>query len=302
MLSGSVMLSPISRIVKAPPPRGRGYIFLTGKKLIHGYLDRHRENLDTLDEQIANARKMSKPGRKGADKVAALQWAKTLRDLVELRNTTLEKIKAHMLGRDETGSVTEPADFYDGNSEVMFERDFRGLLAPWTREHLKLKCEDCGAESEGVISRSFKKQVPFGVGDVMITETEHHDLCSRCYAKRAAKDTDESEESSEASDPASILKEFAETQGEESVDITMSEAVTGLVGNTIRAVTLEARSPAEMVKMLEDFKDHLVTTAHSQADNIAPGLALLDKEIERLRAEAGKGQDAAGKPVTILPP
>jgi hypothetical protein len=56
-----------------------------------------RENLETLDEQIANARVMSK--RKGKD-ANALQWTKTLRDLVELRNETLEKIKGHVLGRD----------------------------------------------------------------------------------------------------------------------------------------------------------------------------------------------------------
>jgi hypothetical protein len=270
-------------------------------KKLNGYLDHLRENLETLDEQIANARKMSTPGRKGADKAAALQWAKTLRDLVELRNTTLLNIKTHMLGRDETGATTEPPDFYSGgNAQVRFERDFRGLLAPWTREHLKLKCEDCGAESEGVFSRSFEKQVPFGVGDMMTTETEHHDLCSRCYEKRTVKDTDESEKGSEASDPVSILKEFAETQGEGSVDSTMSEAVTGLVGNTIRAVTLEARSPLEMVKMLEDFKANLVRTAQSQASNIEPGIVLLDKEIERLQKEVelGKGQDAAGKPAT----
>lgn len=36
-----------------------------------------------------------------------MQWAKTLRDLVELRNSTLANIKAHMLGRDETGVITE---------------------------------------------------------------------------------------------------------------------------------------------------------------------------------------------------
>ena len=270
---------------------------MTGKKLLNGYLDQLRENVATLDETLALARKMGK-SKKAGDHHATIQTLKLIRDLAEVRNATLLSIKAHILGRDETGTVKEPANVYSGNAQVMFERDFKRLLEPWTLEDLKLECEDCGAESEGVISRSFEKQVPFGVGDMMTTETEHHDLCSRCYAKRTAKDTDESEESSEASDPASILKEFAETQGEGSVDITMSEAVTGLVGNTIRAVTLEARSPAEMVKMLEDFKDHLVTTAHSQADNIAPGLALLDKEIERLRAEAGKGQDAAGKPAT----
>jgi rubrerythrin len=271
-------------------------------KKLNGYLDHLRENLETLDEQIANARKMSTPSRKGADKAAALQWAKTLRDLVELRNTTLLNIKTHMLGRDETGATTEPPDFYSGNPEVMFERDFRTLLKPWHESDLRISCEDCGAESEDVFSRSFKKQVSLGIGDMTTTETEHHDLCSRCYEKRTAKDTDESEESSEASDPVSILKELAETQGEENVSSAMNKAMTGLVRNTIRAVALDARSPLEKVKMLEDFKAHLVRTAHSHAtgDNIEPGVALLDKKIERLQKEAelGKGQDASGKPAT----
>jgi uncharacterized small protein (DUF1192 family) len=278
---------------------GEGGISLTSKKLLNGYLDQLRENVATLDEALALARKMGK-STKGGDPHAAIQALKLIRDLAEVRNATLLSIKAHILGRDETGTVKEPANVYSGNAEVMFERDFKRLLEPWTLEDLKLECEDCGAESEDVKSRSFEKQVPFGVGDMMTTETERRDLCSRCYEKRTAKDMDESEEESEASDPVSILKEFAETQGKGNVNSTMSEAVTGLVGNTIRAITLEARSPLEMVKMLEEFKARLVRTAHSHGsgDNIEPGIALLDKEIERLQKEAelGKGQDAAGKP------
>jgi hypothetical protein len=153
---------------------------LAGKKL-NGYLDHLRENLETLDDQIVNARKMSKPKGKG-DKSAALQWAKTLRDLVEVRNQTLLNIKAHLLGRDETGSVSEPPDFYSGNAQVMFERDFRGLLAPWTREDLKLKCEDCGKESEEVSRRKFPHEYE---------ADEYFDLCDKCYEKRVAKEGDE---------------------------------------------------------------------------------------------------------------
>jgi hypothetical protein len=163
---------------------------LRGKKPLRGYLDRLRENLDTLDEQIKSARKMSK--KKGKDS-NALQWAKTLRDLVELRDRALVNIKVHLLGRDESGAATEPPEYYLGNAnaEVMFERDFQAFLAPWTREDLKLKCEDCGAESESVISQSFEEQVSLGVGDMMTTETEYRDLCSRCYEKRTAKEGDE---------------------------------------------------------------------------------------------------------------
>jgi len=71
---------------------------LTGKKPLNGYLDRLRENIEVLDEQIENARKMSKPNKKG-DRRAALQSAKILRDLVELRNETLDKIKVHLSER-----------------------------------------------------------------------------------------------------------------------------------------------------------------------------------------------------------
>jgi uncharacterized small protein (DUF1192 family) len=272
---------------------------LTGKKLLNGYLDQLRENVATLDETLALARKMGK-SKKAGDHHATIQTLKLIRDLAEVRNATLLSIKAHILGRDETGTVKEPANVYSGNAQVMFERDFKRLLEPWTLEDLKLECEDCGAESEGVFSRSFEKQVSLGVGDIMTTETEHRDLCSRCYAKRTTKDTDESEEEPEASDPVPNLKEFAETQGEGNVNSTMNKTLTDLVRNTIRAVALGG-SPREKVKELEEFKDHLITTAyssHASGDNIEPGVTLLDKEIERLRAEAGKGQDAAGKPAT----
>ena len=75
---------------------------------LNGFLDHQRESLELLDEQLRVARRMSK--LKGKDKALALQWAKTLRDLVELRNTTLANIKVHLLGCDETGSPNEPSD------------------------------------------------------------------------------------------------------------------------------------------------------------------------------------------------
>ena len=167
---------------------------MTGKKLIHGYLDRLRENLETLDEQIANARKMSKPGRKGADKAAALQWAKTLRDLVELRNTTLVNIKTHLLGRDETGSPNEPDDIWHDNSEVEYERYFRSVLTPWTQQHLKLKCEDCGKESEEVSTREFSHEYE---------ADEYFDLCGKCYEKRIQTTAAEPDQARPPVEPAS---------------------------------------------------------------------------------------------------
>jgi hypothetical protein len=154
---------------------------LTGKKLIHGYLDRLRENLETLDEQIVNARKMSK--KKGKDS-NALQWAKVLRDLVELRETTLANIKVHLLGRDETGATNEPDDVYADNAQVEYERYFRNLLSPWTQQDLKLKCQDCDKESEEVSTHVFSDQ-PLN-------------LCPRCYEKRTAKEGDEPDTSEKA--------------------------------------------------------------------------------------------------------
>jgi len=258
---------------------------LTGKKL-NGYLDRLRENVATLDETLALARKMGK-SKKAGDRPAAIQALKLIRDLAEVRNATLLSIKAHILGRDETGSVKEPANVYSGNAEVMFERDFKRLLEPWTLEDLKLECEDCGVTSEKVSTRTLV------TGEF---SSENGDLCDRCYAKRTAKDAHQPKEDSEASAIDSILKDAGV-----SPDSTMDQAVIGIVQNAIGAVTLRADSPLEKAAHLEALKANLVATAaqvHGSPHDIAPGLALFDKEIERLRAEAGKGQAAAGKPAT----
>ncbi len=145
---------------------------------LNGFLDHMRENLEVLDEQIAIARKRSKL-KGNADKAVALQWAKTLRDLVELRNTTLANVKVHVLGRDETGAPTEPADYYNGNSEVEFEHVFQTFLTPWTPQDLKLKCEDCNVNSEDVSTRKFYHAY---------ADDEYFDLCKKCYEKRQAAD------------------------------------------------------------------------------------------------------------------
>jgi hypothetical protein len=93
-----------------------------------GFLDRLRENLVVLDESIETARRMSK--KKDA---RALQWSKNLRELIELRNTTLEKVKIHLLGRDETGASNEPPDIYiskeDGEPTDEFEHLFEKFLS-----------------------------------------------------------------------------------------------------------------------------------------------------------------------------
>jgi len=153
---------------------------LTGKKF-KGHLNRLGENVDVLDEAIANARRMSKSKKKGDN---ALQWTKTLRDLIELRNTTLGNIKAHILGRDETGTITEPQDFWDSNQQIMYEREFKRQLAPWTLEDLKLECEDCKVESEDVMYHNFPALEDKHYRDVVPREAA--DLCPQCAHKREA--------------------------------------------------------------------------------------------------------------------
>ena len=160
---------------------------MTSKKL-NGYLDRLRENVATLDEALALARKMGK-SKKAGDRHAAIQALKLIRDLAEVRNATLLSIKAHILGRDETGTVKEPANVYSGNAEVMFERDFKRLLEPWTLEDLKLKCEDCGVTSEKVSTRRLE------TGEF---SSENADLCETCYEKRAAQQPSQKDDSAES--------------------------------------------------------------------------------------------------------
>jgi hypothetical protein len=133
-----------------------------------------RENLEVLDEAVENARSMSRNKKNGR---VALQWAKTLRDLLELRDRALVNMKTHALGRDQTGATSEPPDYFTGskNPQVEFERYLDGLLSPWTREDLKTECEDCGVESQEVETRQFEND-----------ETESVDLCRKCYEKRLA--------------------------------------------------------------------------------------------------------------------
>lgn len=147
---------------------------MTKEKEFKGYLDRLRENLEVLDEQIVNARAMSRKRGKDAN---ALQWTKTLRDLIELRNTTLDKIKIHLLGRDQTGAPVEPPDNYEINSDVEFEREFQKVMKPWTEDGLKVKCEDCGIESEEVSGHECETSNCDSVW-------KYHYLCEKCHEKR----------------------------------------------------------------------------------------------------------------------
>jgi hypothetical protein len=158
-----------------PPPWGRGYYFLTE---LHGFLDHLRENLEILDEQILNAREMSKK-----EDATALQWAKTLRDLVDLRNVTLEKIQAFLLGRSEVGTVEEPMDVFSSDTHPLtcFERKMHDYLAkPWTVEALKTKCEKCGTESETTVTHQFDKYYTDNNYRKYI-QYDNQDLCDGCY-------------------------------------------------------------------------------------------------------------------------
>jgi hypothetical protein len=100
---------------------------LTGKKPLNGYLDRMRRNISSLDESIEDVR-IAPIGEKPVDRRARL---KLLRDLVELQNQTLVAVKAHLLGRDETGTPVEPEDYYAKNPEVEFERGPYGFSCVW---------------------------------------------------------------------------------------------------------------------------------------------------------------------------
>jgi len=145
---------------------------------LHGFLDHLRENLEILDEQIENARAMSKEKGTGA-----LQWAKTLRDLIQLRNETLDKIKAHLLGRDETGAVEEPMDTFEDDTHPLtrFERKVHAYLAkPWTTDDLKTKCDKCGTETNSTLTRDFGRyQIGKDYNDYF--EYKRRDLCDACH-------------------------------------------------------------------------------------------------------------------------
>ena len=186
-----------------------------------GYLDRLRENLEVLDQQIGHAREMVK------DKDStALQWAKTLRDLVELRNVTLEKIKGHLLGRSESGTVNEPDDIWGDNAQVMYERFFHDFLRPWQRGWLKLTCEDCATKSEEVTARSDCKDVQ---------------LCDACYAKRKMQDSAEKET------PQANLNQLS-TPSEDETNPGLTETLTSIARN------LQDLPPEQRLQWIQKLK------------------------------------------------
>ena len=167
---------------------------MTSKKLIHGFLDKLGRNIQALDAGIDSVRKPAK-GEKPSDRRARL---KLLRDLIELQNASMAAVKAHLLGRDETGSVNEPEDVYSENAAWEFERDFKRFLEPWTQKDIEFECEDCGVESEEVYRRTFSHPYP--------QEDEHFYLCDKCYEKQTTQQSPGKDDSAEADATRSDMK------------------------------------------------------------------------------------------------
>jgi hypothetical protein len=70
------------------------------------------------------------------------------------------------------------------------EGNLAGSMKPWTKQDLKLECEDCHVQSEEVSEYYVE------------TEREHLDLCPKCYEKRSQKEGQEDEDSKEESSEA----------------------------------------------------------------------------------------------------
>jgi hypothetical protein len=243
-------------------------------KKLNGYLDHLRENLETLNEQITNARKMSRLKGK-ADKAIALQYAKTLRDLVELRETTLGNIKVHLLGRDETGAPNEPDNIWDDNAQIEFERWFKGQVSPWVESDLKLTCEDCGVESEEVSHRDFR-EIKDSHWNTLV-EAEDVDLCLQCVEKRkvARQERAGSSETKETAEPASKR------------DIETLAQTARLLIKALDALPVEQRI-AELERMLAEK----VQVAPGMEPACEAYVGVLRKALDDARAELRGGCEA----------
>jgi len=144
---------------------------------LNGFLDHLRSNLQVLDESIEDSRKVPE-GERPTDKRARL---KLLRDLVELRGATLDRLKSHLLGLTETGSIKEPPTvFADQNfPQTLFERYFHALSEPMSLEDLKLKCDKCRAESETTKTRHYEQY--YVSNDWKYIQRRAENLCDGCY-------------------------------------------------------------------------------------------------------------------------
>lgn len=137
-----------------------------------------RDSLVALDEAIENAKTMGNESKN-------LQWSKQLLNLIQLRDVMLTEIKGHLLGRDETGAVTEPPGVWEGSPQVEYERFFNSQLREWSFEDLKLTCELCGKSSTEV--RTFHSPAVVNANFEELKAAEDHHFCPECSEKRASR-------------------------------------------------------------------------------------------------------------------
>jgi len=247
---------------------------------LNGYLDKVRRNIQALDESIESTRKAPE-GEKVAERRARL---KLLRDLIELENVTLTGVKSHLLGRDETGAPGEPVGTWDYNSQVMFERSFHYLLTPWTLDLLKLKCQDCGIESEEVSHHNFQEIRDSHYNTIV--RAEDADLCPKCVEKRKAVRQEKAKKRlGSASDPSEAKSERSLTETSNRPGGVLVDSVQ----STVNAITSENHPPTEKIRMLEEYKAKLCKIADERGLShlLGSSLMLIDKEIQRLKAELG---------------
>jgi len=230
---------------------------------LDGYLGKLRRNIQALDEAIESTRK-APDGEKVAERRARL---KLLRDLIELENVTLTGVKSHLLGRDETGAPGEPVGTWDHNAQVMFERSFHSFLMPWTLDLLKLKCQDCGIESEEVSHHDFQEIRDSHYNTIV--RAEDADLCPQCVEKRNAARLAKGRCEGGLIQPVSRGDVGALLQG------------ARLIVRTLKTLPAEQRI-GELERLLAD------------KPQIAPGMesayetyrSLLQKELDDMKAEA----------------
>jgi len=235
-------------------------------KALNGFLDRFHENLRLTDRMIADARKSSE--NKKLDSRARIQYLKILGAAVEERERILLDIKAHLLGRGESGVVREPSEVWDYNSEVEFERCFQNMLSPWTHEDLKLKCEDCGVWNENVTHRRFHHPYP--------EEDENYDLCPKCYDKKMNESSVENEDTAVAK---------AATKGD------------------LRTIVQGARLTIKLLRTLPvDERITKLTELLADTPSVAPGMeatyetyrTMLQKELDKAKRTKDDKQLANG--------
>jgi hypothetical protein len=176
-------------------------------------------------------------------------------------------VKAHLLGRDETGSVNEPDDVYAENDESEFERDFKRFLEPWTQNDIEFECEDCGVESDQVERYTFSHPYP--------QEDEHFYLCEKCYEKRIQTTDAEPDQASPPVEPAS-----------------KHEIETLLQSAALMIRVLKTLPPNRRIAELERLLAERAQVAPGMEPALEAYVGVLQKALDDAKAE-----DADSKPV-----